>query len=64
MSSLSRVIFSQLSLFDKDLSEELRLVSNFMRTVVCEILLRDVEGLVDRYLKKTRKVVFTGYLIS
>ena len=38
------------------MQRELENVSNFMREVVCEILLRDVEGLLDRYLQKTRKV--------
>lgn len=38
------------------LHEEMANIAKYMREVVCEILLRDVEGLVDRYLQKTRKV--------
>lgn len=31
-------------------------ISEFMRDVVCEIILRDAEALTLRYLHKTRKV--------
>ncbi|CAN0346027.1 unnamed protein product [Pylaiella littoralis] len=38
-----------------ELLVELYLVSSFMREVVCAMVLRDLEGLVDRYLRKMRK---------
>ncbi|CAB1117750.1 unnamed protein product [Ectocarpus sp. CCAP 1310/34] len=38
-----------------ELLVELHLVSSFMREVVCAIVLRDLESLVDRYLRKMRK---------
>ncbi|CAM9941120.1 unnamed protein product [Scytosiphon promiscuus] len=38
-----------------DLLVELHLVGSFMREVVCAMVLRDLEGLVDRYLRKMRK---------
>jgi hypothetical protein len=34
----------------------LQTVASVIRSVVCEILLRDIEALVERYLLKTRKV--------
>ncbi|CAM9529665.1 unnamed protein product [Ascophyllum nodosum] len=38
-----------------ELLMELHLVSSFMREVVCAMVLRDLEGLIDRYLNKMRK---------
>jgi hypothetical protein len=39
----------------QELIIELGHISFFMRAVICEIVLRDVETLVERYLKKMRK---------
>jgi hypothetical protein len=34
---------------------ELKSISFFMRDVICEVLLRDTEFLLERYLRKMRK---------
>lgn len=51
---ISEIISSKQSLI-QDIGIELNFISDFMKNVVCEILLRDVEALLERYLKKTRK---------
>jgi hypothetical protein len=40
----------------QDLSLVLSNISNFMKDVVCEVLLRDTEVLTLRHIMKTRKV--------
>jgi hypothetical protein len=40
----------------QELTADLNTLSEFMNSVICEIMLQDVEALLDRYLKKTRKV--------
>eukprot|EP00903_Cladosiphon_okamuranus_P017607 g16218.t1 len=44
-----------------ELLVELHLVSSFISQVVCAIVLRDLEGLVDRYLRKMRKSLARMY---
>lgn len=39
----------------ENLLSELHVIASFIREVVCEILLRDIESLMERYLNKTRK---------
>ena len=39
----------------QELRAELNLTSQFMRDVICELLLRDTEYLLDRYMRKMRK---------
>lgn len=41
--------------YSEKILEDLHSISLFMRDVVCEILLRDIESLMERYLNKMRK---------
>jgi hypothetical protein len=50
----STVYWTLIDELEKLLSQ-LHDIATFMRDVVCEILLRDVESLLERYLSKTRK---------
>jgi hypothetical protein len=46
----------------QDLSLVLSNISNFMKDVVCEVLLRDTEVLTLRHIMKTRKVRTHGFI--
>jgi len=47
--------YDMLVKYSEKILEDLHSISIFMRDVVCEILLRDIESLMERYLNKMRK---------
>ena len=54
-SSIKDATYDTLVKYSEKILEDLHSISIFMRDVVCEILLRDIESLMERYLNKMRK---------
>ena len=45
-----------ISIHIKELTASLRIISGFVKDVVCEIFIREIEMLLERYVSKTVKV--------